>query len=98
MFDLHTLSLFLYLLINIIYVQVWGFTVAHDETRLITGCSDSELRVWKIRSGTESDTEESEKNSEKHDGKRSAKEAGLDEESEEKTIEVHVNQYWKIKQ
>ena len=74
--------------------------MSHDETRLITGCSDSELRVWKINSGTESDAEESRKNSEKQDGKRSAKEAELDEESEAKTTEVHVhvNQYWKVKQ
>jgi len=64
---------------------------------LITGCSDSELRVWNINSVTESDTEETRKTSEKHDGKRSAKEAELDEESEAKPTEVHVhvhvNQY-----
>lgn len=69
---------------------------------MITGCSDSELRVWKINIGTESDTEESGKISEKQEGKRSAKEAELDEESEEKTTEVpvhvHVNQNWKVKQ
>ena len=68
---------------------------------MITGCSDSELRVWKINIGTdESDKEESRKISEKQEGKRSAKEAELDEESEEKTTEVpvHVNQYWKVKQ
>lgn len=56
---------------------------------MITGCSDSELRVWKISSsGIESDTEESGKSSEKPGSKRSAKEAGLNEESEEKTAEV----------
>lgn len=69
---------------------------------MITGCSDSELRVWKINIGGESDTEESRKISEKQEGKRSAKEAELDEESEEKTTEVqvhgHVNQNWKVKQ
>lgn len=69
---------------------------------MITGCSDSELRVWKIDIGSESDTEESRKISEKQEGKRSAKEAELDEESEEKTTEVqvhvHVNQNWKVKQ
>lgn len=64
---------------------------------MITGCSDSELRVWKINSGTDSDTEEPRKNSEKQDGKRSAREAELDEEPEEKTTEVQVNQFWKIK-
>lgn len=62
---------------------------------MITGCSDSELRVWKISSSTESDAEESEKSNEKRDGKRSAEEAGLNDESEEKTAEVHANQCWK---
>ena len=72
-------------------LQVWGFTVTHDETRLITGSADSELRVWKISSATESETEESEKGSAKNDGKRSAEEAGLNDESEEKTAEIHVD-------
>ncbi|XP_046849685.1 WD repeat-containing protein 3-like [Xenia sp. Carnegie-2017] len=30
-------------------IQVWGFVVVKNETRLITGCADSELRVWKIQ-------------------------------------------------
>ena len=69
-------------------IKVWGFTVAHDETRLITGCSDSELRVWKISSSSESETEESGESNKKHSSKRSAEVAGLDEESEEKSAEV----------
>lgn len=92
-FTLHTCSMTFFF--NYCCVQVWGFRVAHDETRLITGCSDSELKVWKITSSTESDAEESEKSNEKRDGKRSAEEAGLNDESEEKTAEVHANQCWK---
>lgn len=67
--------------------KVWGFTVVRDETKLITGCSDSELRVWKM-SSIDRDTEESAEDGEKHGSKRSAKEAGLNDESQEKTDEV----------
>ena len=78
--------------------KVWGFTVAHDETRLITGCSDSELRVWKISSGSESEAEESGESNKKHSSKRSAEAAGLDEESEEKSAEVMYGLLRKHKQ
>ena len=63
--------------------------VVQDETRLITGCSDSELRVWRI-SGVESDAKVSPNDNEKHGSKRNAKEAELIDESQEKTDEVHV--------
>jgi len=76
----------------LLFVKVWGFVVVKDETRLITGCSDSELRVWRI-SGIEGDAEESPKDSEKHGSKRSAKEAELNDESQEKTDEVRVKIY-----
>ena len=61
-----------------------GFAVIQDETRLITGCSDNELRVWKITSPELNETE----NSEKEDGKRTAAEAGLQDDSVEKINEV----------
>ena len=72
----------------VFYMQVWGFTVAHDETRLVTGCADSELRVWEINSNSESDAEQLSESSKKNRGKRNAEEAGLDEESDEKPTEV----------
>ena len=63
---------------------MWGFAVIQDETRLITGCSDNELRVWKISSPELNETE----NPEKEDGKRTAAEAGLQDDSVEKINEV----------
>ena len=33
----------------IIFIKVWDFTVIRDATRLVTGCADSELRVWEIK-------------------------------------------------
>ena len=76
-------------------LKVWGFAVVQDETRLLTGCSDSELRVWKI-SSTENDTNESTKDTEKQNSKRSAKEAGLHDEAQEDAPEVSGNHlpYW----
>lgn len=76
-------------------LKVWGFAVVQDETRLVTGCSDSELRVWKI-SSTENDTNESTRDTEKQNSKRSAKEAGLDDEAQEDAPEVSSNHlpYW----
>ena len=76
-------------------LKVWGFAVVQDETRLVTGCSDSELRVWKI-SSTENDTNESTKDTEKQNSKRSAKEAGLPDEAQEDAPEVSSNHlpYW----
>lgn len=29
--------------------KVWGFTILKNETRLVTGSSDSELRVWEMK-------------------------------------------------
>jgi U3 small nucleolar RNA-associated protein 12 len=29
-------------------LQVWGLTLAKEDKYLITGCGDSELRVWSI--------------------------------------------------
>ncbi|KAK2557967.1 WD repeat-containing protein 3 [Acropora cervicornis] len=63
--------------------EVWGFAVIQDETRLITGCSDNELRVWKISSPELNETE----NPEKEDGKRTAAEAGLQDDSVERINE-----------
>ena len=71
------------------FSKVWGFAVFQDETRLITGCSDSELRVWKISSTADSDAEESARDDEKPGSKRSAEEAGLNDESQDNTAEVH---------
>ena len=71
-------------------LKVWGFAVVQDETRLVTGCSDSELRVWKI-SSTENDTSESTKDIEKQNSKRSAEEAGLHDEAQEDAAEVSSN-------
>ena len=71
-------------------LKVWGFAVVQDETRLVTGCSDSELRVWKI-SSTENDTSESTRDIEKQNGKRSAEEAGLHDELQEDASEVSSN-------
>lgn len=64
--------------------QVWGFAVIQDETRLITGCSDNELRIWKISRPESNETE----NSEKEGGKRTAAEAHLQDDSVEKIDEV----------
>ena len=71
-------------------LKVWGFAVVQDETRLVTGCSDSELRVWKI-SSTENDTSESTRDIEKQNSKRSAEEAGLHDEAQEDAAEVSSN-------
>ena len=73
-----------------ISLKVWGFAVVQDETRLVTGCSDSELRVWKI-SSAENDTSESTKDTEKQNSKRSAEEAGLHDEPQEDAAEVSSN-------
>ena len=64
-------------------LKVWGFAVVQDETRLVTGCSDSELRVWKISSAA--------KDTEKQNSKRSAEEAGLHDEPQEDAAEVSSN-------
>ena len=71
-------------------LKVWAFAVVQDETRLVTGCSDSELRVWKI-SSAENDTSESTKDTEKQNSKRSAEEAGLHDEPQEDAAEVSSN-------
>ena len=71
-------------------LKVWGFAVVQDETRLVTGCSDSELRVWKI-SPTENDTSESTRDIDKQNSKRSAEEAGLHDEAQEDAAEVSSN-------
>ena len=71
-------------------LKVWGFAVVQDETRLVTGCSDSELRVWKI-SYTENDTSESTEDIKKQNSKRSAEEAGLHDEAQEDAAEVSSN-------
>ena len=68
---------------------MWGFAVVQDETRLVTGCSDSELRVWKISSTQ--DTSESTRDIEKQNSKRSAKEAGIHDEAQEDVPEVSSN-------
>lgn len=41
--------------------QVWGFTIIKSETRLITGCGDSELRIWEIKYKDESKSDSEEK-------------------------------------
>lgn len=71
-------------------LKVWGFAVVQDETRLVTGCSDSELRVWKI-SSTENDTSELTRDIEKQNSKRCAEEAGLHDEAQENAAEVSSN-------
>ena len=43
MFKLHGFSLN-----YMLFVQVWSFRFFKDDSRLITGSSDSELRVWSI--------------------------------------------------
>ena len=75
------------MLIWLLCFKVWGFAVVQEETRLITGCSDSELRMWKISTIDSSDDE----HSAKEGGKRSAAEAGLQDGSLEKPDEVHVH-------
>uniref|UniRef100_A0A6P8IV86 WD repeat-containing protein 3-like n=1 Tax=Actinia tenebrosa TaxID=6105 RepID=A0A6P8IV86_ACTTE len=35
-------------IIYALFFKVWGFVIANNESRLSTGCGDSELRVWKI--------------------------------------------------
>lgn len=36
------------LIISLPIIQVWSFVLVKDDQYLITGCNDSELRVWKI--------------------------------------------------
>jgi hypothetical protein len=37
--------------------QVWGLTLAKEDKYLITGCGDSELRVWSIMPKSVTDSE-----------------------------------------
>ena len=41
--------------------QVWDFTIIKNETRLVTGCADSELRVWEIKYRDESTADDEKK-------------------------------------
>ena len=42
-------------------LQVWDFAIIKNESRLVTGCADSELRVWEIKYHDEKTTDDEKK-------------------------------------
>ena len=42
-------------------LQVWDFAIIKNESRLVTGCADSELRVWEIKYLDENTTDDEKK-------------------------------------
>ena len=40
-----------------LYVQIWSLDVNSEETRLVTGCSGSEMRIYKLEKSISEETD-----------------------------------------